>query len=282
MTATLINGQALADKLRADIKATIQSKGIKPRLAILLANNNPASALYVERKIKACHHVGIEPILHQFDETVTPQNLASLIKTLNDDKSINALFLQLPTFKHLDSQHLIQLIDPLKDVDGLTHDNMGRLMIGEPRHIPCTPQGVMKLFEHENIVLEGKHCVVVGASLLFGKPMGQLLLQANATLTQCHIKTQNLPDHTRQADILIVATGNPGLIKADWVKPGAIVIDVGVSKDKDGNIVGDVDFNAVKEVAAAITPVPGSVGPMTVTYLLHNTVEATLMQANIN
>lgn len=275
MTAQIIDGRAIAQAQQDDLKSTIADHNLLPQLSIILANNNPASEIYVARKMEACRHVGIEPVLHQFPADTDEETLIKQIEALNDDQSVHGIFLQLPLGDHLDTNHLINAIDPQKDVDGLTHTNLGKVMTGDDDGLtPCTPQGVMALLAHQQIDLTGKHAVIIGRSLLFGKPMGQLLLQANCTVTQCHSKTENLSNVTKQADILIAAVGQPKMIKETWVKQGATIIDVGITRMNDGTICGDVDFNEVSKIAGAITPVPGGVGPMTVACLLSNTVRA--------
>ena len=246
-----------------------------PSLAIILANNNPASRIYVDRKIKACKEVGITPVLHELSPSVAQDDIVSLIAQLNSDPSIHGVFVQLPLGDHLKANDIIQQIDPAKDIDGLTARNLGKVMMGDGSGLtPCTPQGVMDILRSLDLDLKGKHAVIIGRSLLFGKPMGQLLLQADCTVTHCHSKTIDLPSITRQADILIAAVGQPKLVQAGWVKDGAVVIDVGINRLDDGSLCGDVDFDTVKVKASAITPVPGGVGPMTVACLLANTVKA--------
>ena len=271
----IIDGNAIAAKKREEIAQEIAENNLAPTLHIILANNLDASAIYVRRKIKACEEVGITPHLHKFDETCDQNEIIDLVETLNNDARAHGIFMQLPAFDHIDDNVVVQSINPDKDVDGLTHINMGRLVASNKNGlVACTPQGVMEILAYEKTDLSGKHAVIVGRSLLFGKPMGQLLLQANCTVTQCHSHTHDLPSITKQADILIVAVGQPEMIKADWVKNGATVIDVGISKNNDCQICGDVDFGNVKNIARAITPVPGGVGPMTVANLLSNTVKA--------
>ena len=269
----IIDGNAIAKQKREGIAQEIAAKKLEPTLHIILANNLDASAIYVRKKIKACEEVGITPHLHEFDKTCDQGEIIALIETLNNDTHAHGIFMQLPAFDHIDDNAVVQSIHPDKDVDGLTHINMGRLVAGDKNGlVACTPQGVMEILNHEKINLSGQHAVIIGRSLLFGKPMGQLLLQANCTVTQCHSHTRDLPSITKQADILIVAVGQAEMVKTDWVKKGAIVIDVGTSKNSNGKFCGDVDFENVKNIARAITPVPGGVGPMTVANLLSNTV----------
>lgn len=275
MSAKIIDGKTLADAKRKNIRKLIEDKNIHPHLAIILASDNEASAIYVKRKIAACEETGIACKLYKMPADSDESEILTMIDTLNRDNGIHGLFLQLPIADHLDSNKIIQTIAPEKDVDGLTYTNIGRVMAGAPTLAPCTPTGVMELLNHENISLSGKHAVIIGRSLLFGKPMGQMLLQADCTVTHCHSKTVDLPSITRQADILIAAVGQANMIKKDWVKPSAVVIDVGINRDEKGQLTGDVDFEEVKNIAGAITPVPGGVGPMTVACLLQNTVLAT-------
>ena len=275
MTAIIIDGKSIAASKRQSIKHDIDTHNLKPKLAIILASNNPASKIYVSRKIAACKEVGIEPVFHELAENTQAKDIIAIIQTLNNDKSVHGIFLQLPIADSLNANDIIQTIHSDKDVDGLTITNMGKIMSGDDSGLtPCTPQGVMEILNHENIDLTGKHAVIIGRSLLFGKPMGQLLLQANCTVTQCHSKTENLSTITKQADILIAAAGQANMVKGDWVKSSVIVIDVGINRTDDGKITGDVDFETVSQIASAITPVPGGVGPMTVASLLANTVKA--------
>ncbi len=275
MTARVIDGKAIASQMNEETRYILADQDIKPRLAIILANNNDASRIYIARKIDIGQYVGIDPILIECPKHWTTQNIITKIEELNNDPEIHGIFIQLPTFAHLNHNDIINAIDPRKDVDGLTITNMGKLLSSDDSGlVPCTPQGVMDMFRHEKIELSGRRAVIIGRSLLFGKPMGQLLLNADCTVTQCHSKTVDLPSITRQADILIAAVGQPNMVKADWVKDGAIVIDVGINRMDDGTLSGDVDFDAVSKIANAITPVPGGVGPMTVACLLGNTVRA--------
>jgi methylenetetrahydrofolate dehydrogenase (NADP+)/methenyltetrahydrofolate cyclohydrolase len=276
MVAEIIDGRALSRIINKKTADQIKSMGVTPHLAIILANNTPASRIYVDRKIKACADVGIEPILHDLPATVSEADLLSLISKCNSDPAINGIIVQLPLGDHLNSNRIIQKIDTKKDVDGLTAVNIGKVMVDDENAlVPCTPQGVMAILKSIDLDLSGKHAVIIGRSLLFGKPMGQLLLNADCTVTQCHSKTVDLPSLTHQADIVIAAAGQPKIVKADWVKDGAVVIDVGINRMDDGTISGDVDFDAVQHKASYITPVPGGVGPMTVACLLTNTMKAT-------
>ena len=274
MTAKILDGTVIANVFRAKLKDVITAEGLRPSLAIILANDYPPSQIYVQRKMAACAEIGINAIVYNVASDHTTDDVLALVQRLNDDSSIHGIFLQLPVYPQLDSDKIIQSISPSKDVDGLTHANLGALIAATPALVPCTPQGVMHLLKETGEDLSGKHAVIIGRSLLFGKPMGQLLLQADCTVTQCHSKTKNIKTITRQADILICATGQAKMVKADWVKNGAIVIDVGITQMDNKKIVGDVDFDDVVKVAGYITPVPGGVGPMTVVCLLSNTVKA--------
>ena len=276
MAATLIDGRAVAKAFKEEIAqrtAEMIEEGIHPHLAVVLVGENPASQVYVRNKENGCIKAGIRSTVIRLDENCTQQELENTVSALNEDESVHGILVQLPLPKHLDEARVLRLIDPDKDVDGFHAMNSGRLMNGQPGFVPCTPLGVMKLLESYGIDPNGKHAVVIGRSNIVGKPMAMLLLQANATVTVCHSRTQNLPEITRQADILVAAVGRANFVTADMVKPGAAVIDVGINR-VDGQIVGDVDFTAVSEVAGYITPVPGGVGQMTIAMLLANTLDA--------
>ena len=278
MTAQLIDGTALAHQLRADIAkraAQLTAKGRQPGLAVVLVGDSPASQVYVRNKIKACDTNGIYSVLEKYDNELTETALLQRIAALNVDQRINGILVQLPLPAHIDAHKVIEAIAPEKDVDGFHVNNAGLLMTGQPLFRPCTPYGIMKMLESIHCPIRGAHAVVVGASNIVGKPQAMLLLQAGATVTICNSKTRDLGHHTRQADILVVATGKRNIITADMIKPGATVIDVGMNRDEHGKLCGDVDFNGAREVAGYITPVPGGVGPMTITMLLANTIEAT-------
>jgi methylenetetrahydrofolate dehydrogenase (NADP+)/methenyltetrahydrofolate cyclohydrolase len=281
VTATIIDGKAIAQKVREqvarDVEAFAARTGRRPGLATILVGDDPASAIYVANKQKACREVGIEPFDHRLPADATTEQVVELIERLNADEAVSGILCQLPVPGHLDGVHLTGLIDPLKDVDGLTPMSAGLLALGLEGLRPCTPAGVMVLLEESGVELEGAEAVVVGRSNLFGKPMAQLLLAADATVTTAHSRTRDLASVCRRADVLIVAVGRDRMVKADWVKPGAVVIDVGINRTDDG-LHGDVDFDAVREVAAKITPVPGGVGPMTIAMLLRNTLQAAEMQ----
>lgn len=272
--AQIIDGKAMAARIRAEVAARIGTLPTAPGLAVILVGDDPASRIYVGNKIKACAEVGIRSIEHRLPATTTRLALEELIDELNDDPQVHGILLQLPLPSGLDADHILQHIDPRKDVDGLTIVNAGRLFSGHDGMVPCTPQGALALIKSVRPDLTGLHAVVIGRSLLFGKPMGQLLLSENCTVTQAHSRTRDLPALCRSADILVAAVGKPALVQGDWIKPGAIVIDVGINRGPDGKLCGDVDTAAAARIAGAITPVPGGVGPMTIACLLRNTLKA--------
>jgi len=278
---TVIDGRAIAQRLREsvaeDVRSFVERHGRPPGLATVLIGDDPASAVYVANKRKACAEVGIESFHHQLPADISREEVLELIDELNADSAVSGILCQLPVPDHLDGDELTGRIDPDKDVDGLTVINAGRLALGLSGLRPCTPSGVMVLLEETGVSLEGAHAVVIGRSNLFGKPMAQLLLGANATVTMCHSRTRDLPAVSRTADVLVAAVGRPQMVKADWVKPGAVVIDVGINRT-DAGLVGDVDYEAVAPVASAITPVPGGVGPMTIACLMRNTLQAAEMR----
>lgn len=277
MSAQIIDGKLLSQQLRTEIKArasALTAKGKQPGLAVILVGDNPASQVYVRNKVKACEDCGFYSVLEKYDSTLSEADLLARIDTLNIDPSIHGILVQLPLPAHIDSHKIIEAISPKKDVDGFHISNAGLLMTGQPLFRPCTPYGVMKMLESINYPVRGANAVIIGASNIVGKPQALLLLQAGATITICNSKTRDVAAHTKQADIVVVATGRPNTLTADMVKPGAVVIDVGINRREDGKLCGDVDFEHVKEVAGYITPVPGGVGPMTITMLLMNTVEA--------
>ena len=276
MAATLIDGRAVAKALKEEIAQRTQAmiaQGVTPHLAVVLVGEDPASQVYVRNKENGCIKAGIRSTVIRLEEDCTQQELEETVKRLNADASVDGILVQLPLPKHLNEASVLRLIDPDKDVDGFHAMNSGRLMNGQPGFVPCTPLGVMKLLEAYGIDPAGKHAVVIGRSNIVGKPMAMLLLRANATVTICHSRTQNLADITRQADILVAAVGRANFVTADMVKAGAAVIDVGINR-VDGKIVGDVDFDAVSGVAGYITPMPGGVGQMTIAMLLANTLDA--------
>jgi methylenetetrahydrofolate dehydrogenase (NADP+)/methenyltetrahydrofolate cyclohydrolase len=277
MTARIIDGKTIAQEVRTEWKLradALKARGVTPGLAVIIVGEDPASRVYVANKVKACAELGLhsEHIVMPAD---TPEAaLLAKIAELNRDAKIHGILVQLPVPKHIDSNKVLEAISPDKDVDGFHPENVGALVTGNMRFAPCTPYGSMKLLEKSGVTIEGKHAVVVGRSNIVGKPMALLLLQANATVTICTSKTVDLAKFTRDADILVVATGKPKMITGDMIKPGAAVIDVGINRLPDGKLCGDVDFDSAKEVAGWITPVPGGVGPMTITMLVANTVQA--------
>jgi len=277
MTAQRIDGNALSQKLRADVtkRATaLKARGITPGLAVILVGENPASQVYVRNKVKACHDSGLHSLLEKHPDTLTQEALLDRIAALNQDASIHGILVQLPLPKHIDAQKVIEAISPAKDVDGFHIASAGALMTGMPGFWPCTPYGCMKMLESIGYELKGKHAVVIGRSNIVGKPMALMLLQMNATVTICHSATQDLKAITLQADVIVAAVGKRNVLTADMVKPGAVVLDVGMNRNEEGKLCGDVDFAGVEQVAGYITPVPGGVGPMTITMLLVNTLEA--------
>ncbi|MCX8113915.1 MAG: bifunctional methylenetetrahydrofolate dehydrogenase/methenyltetrahydrofolate cyclohydrolase FolD [Burkholderiaceae bacterium] len=277
MTARLIDGKALAASVRASLKPRIDAlvaRGQRPGLAVILVGDDPASAVYVRNKVKACEEIGIRSWFEHLPAQTTEAELLARIAALNANPEVHGILVQLPLPKHLDAHAILETISFEKDVDGLHAMNAGLTLMGRPYFRSCTPYGVMKMLESIDYPLKGAHAVVLGRSNMVGKPMAMLLLAANATVTICHSATRDLPSITRQADVLIAAVGKLKLVTADMVKPGAVVIDVGTNRTPDGKLAGDVDFDAVREVAGWISPVPGGVGPMTITMLLVNTVEA--------
>ena len=277
MSAQLLDGKAMSGVLREEIArrvAALKEKGIHPGLAVILVGEDPASQIYVRNKGVGCEQVGMHSVTLRLPENTTQTELADHIRALNADASIHGILVQLPLPKHLDEAAALAAIVPEKDVDGFHVQNAGKLLSGLPGVVACTPKGAMEMIRRTGVDLTGKEAVVVGRSNIVGKPMAMLLLQANCTVTLCHSRTADLAAHTRRADVLVAAVGKAKFITADMVKPGAIVIDVGINRLADGKVVGDVDFDGVKEVAGFITPVPGGVGRMTITMLLENTVEA--------
>jgi len=277
MPAHLLDGNALSKKIRTEIAARatiVTAKGIRPGLAVIVVGENPASQVYVRNKVKACEDVGFHSVLDRYSSALSEVELLARIATLNADPAIHGILVQLPLPEHIATAHVLEAISPEKDVDGFHVANAGALMVGQPLFKPCTPYGCMKILESIDYPIRGANAVIVGASNIVGKPMAMLLLQAGATVTICNSKTRDLAHHTKCADILVVATGRPKMVSGDMVKDGAVVIDVGINRMADGKLCGDVDFETVKEVAGWITPVPGGVGPMTITMLLMNTIEA--------
>jgi methylenetetrahydrofolate dehydrogenase (NADP+)/methenyltetrahydrofolate cyclohydrolase len=283
MTARLIDGNALSKQMRAEVAtraAALTARGRQPGLAVVLVGDDPASQVYVRNKVKACHDAGLHSVFEKFDATLSEAELLARIDALNADPSIHGILVQMPLPKHIDPHKVIERISTRKDVDGYSVLSAGELMTGLPGFRPCTPYGCMKLIESTGIDLRGKHAVVIGRSNTVGKPMALLLLQANATVTICHSATADIGHHTRQADVVVAAVGRRNMLTADMVKPGAIVIDVGINRNDAGKLCGDVDFAGVAELASHITPVPGGVGPMTITMLLVNTIEAAERETN--
>jgi methylenetetrahydrofolate dehydrogenase (NADP+) / methenyltetrahydrofolate cyclohydrolase len=284
MTAQLIDGNALSRQLRAEVgrrAAALTAGGHQPGLAVILVGDDPASAVYVRNKVKACQEHGLHSVFEKYDATLSEADLLARIEALNDDPRIHGILVQMPLPKHINPQQVIETISTKKDVDGYSVLSAGETMTGLPGFRPCTPYGCMKLIESTGQKIAGKHAVVIGRSNTVGKPMALLLLGANATVTVCHSATPDLAHHTRQADIVVAAVGRRNVLTAGMVKPGAIVIDVGMNRNDEGKLCGDVDFPGVSEVAGWITPVPGGVGPMTITMLLVNTLEAAERRAGI-
>jgi methylenetetrahydrofolate dehydrogenase (NADP+)/methenyltetrahydrofolate cyclohydrolase len=277
VTAQLISGTALSQTLRADIAAraaALTARGVCPGLAVILVGDDPASRVYVRNKVKACQEQGLHSVFEPCAADLSEAALLARIRALNDDPAIHGILVQMPLPRHIDPQQVIATIAPSKDVDGYSVQSAGDLMTGRPGFRPCTPLGCMKLIESTGIALKGLNAVVIGRSNTVGKPMALLLLQANATVTVCHSATPDIAEHTRRADVVVVAVGRRNTLTADMVRPGAVVIDVGMNRDPAGRLCGDVDFAGVAEVAGWITPVPGGVGPMTITMLLANTLES--------
>lgn len=272
--ANIINGKEISTAIREEIKAGVQGMSVRPGLAVVLVGDDPASAVYVRNKSKACAEVGIYSEVYRLPEETGREQLLGLIEQLNQSPLIHGILVQLPLPKHLDPEEVIMAIDPAKDVDAFHPVNVGKIMIGNYDFLPCTPAGVMELLHRSGIEVSGKECVVIGRSNIVGKPQAMLLLHENATVTVCHSKTRDLPSVCRRADILVSAVGKAKFVTADMVRNGAVVIDVGMNRDENGKLCGDVDFEPVSEKASYITPVPGGVGPMTITMLLKNTVTA--------
>jgi methylenetetrahydrofolate dehydrogenase (NADP+)/methenyltetrahydrofolate cyclohydrolase len=277
MVARILDGKALAASIRADLKqkvAALVQRGVRPGLAVILAGDDAASRVYVRNKVLASEQTGVRSELCEFPSSVAESELLERVAALNADAAVHGILVQLPLPKQVDAARILQTVSPAKDVDGFHAANLGALLAGNPAVVPCTPAGVMRLLEHAGVPLAGRQAVVIGRSSIVGKPLALLLLQRDATVTICHSKTKNIESMTRQADILVAAVGSAKLVGGAMVKPGACVIDVGVNRLADGSLAGDVDFDAVKEVAGWITPVPGGVGPMTIAMLLENCVRA--------
>lgn len=276
--AVLIDGKLVSEKTRENIKGDVEAfkerYGAVPGLAVIVVGNDPASAVYVRNKHKACLSVGINSLQIELPEETTEEELLSKIDELNIDPAVNGILVQLPLPKHISEEKVTAKILPEKDVDAFHAENVGRIMMGNYDFLPCTPAGIIRLLEFYNIEISGKRCVVIGRSNIVGKPMALLLLEKHGTVTVCHSRTEGLAEITKEADIVVVAIGRPKFLTADMVKPGAVIVDVGINRGADGKLVGDVDFEKVSEIASYITPVPGGVGPMTITMLLKNTLLA--------
>ncbi|MBR6524240.1 MAG: bifunctional methylenetetrahydrofolate dehydrogenase/methenyltetrahydrofolate cyclohydrolase FolD [Clostridia bacterium] len=277
MSAKILDGKALSARIKDELKEEVvklKEKGINPCLAVIIVGDDPASRVYVNNKKAACEYIGIKSLEYALDANTSQQELLGLIDTLNADKSVDGILVQLPLPSHLDEKEVLYRIKPEKDVDAFHPVNVGKIMIGDFDFLPCTPAGVMELIKESGVEISGKQCVVVGRSNIVGKPQSMLLLHKNGTVTICHSRTKNLAEVCRSADILVAAVGRPKFITADMVKEGAVVIDVGINRGEDGKLCGDVDFDEVSKIAGAITPVPGGVGPMTISMLMRNTLTA--------
>ena len=276
--AKIIDGKLISAQIREEITEKVKEYNAKtgklPGLAVVIVGENPASQVYVRNKKKACEQVGFNSWVYEMPENTTQEELNALIDKLNEDSAVHGILVQLPLPEHLDEEQIILRIKPEKDVDAFHPHNVGRITIGNPKFLPCTPAGIMELLHRSNIEISGKECVVIGRSNIVGKPMALLLLSENGTVTVCHSKTRDLKEICRRADILVVAIGKADFVTADMVKEGAVVIDVGMNRNSEGKLTGDVDFASVSDVASYITPVPGGVGPMTITMLLQNTLRA--------
>ena len=275
--AAIIDGKQISKQIKDELKeqvAAYKAQGIEIALAVIQVGNDPASTVYVGNKKKACEYIGIQSVSYELPEETTEEELLTIIDKLNHDDSIYGILVQLPVPKHINENHIIQAIDPKKDVDGFHPQSVGALSIGQAGFVSCTPAGIIQLLKRSGVAIEGKECVVLGRSNIVGKPMAMLLLCENGTVTVCHSRTRDLKEVTGRADILVVAIGRPKMIDASYVKEGAVVIDVGIHRDENNKLCGDVDYASVEPVASAITPVPGGVGPMTIAMLMHNCVEA--------
>ncbi len=275
--AAIIDGKQISKQIKDELKeqvAAYRAQGTEIALAVIQVGNDPASTVYVGNKKKACEYIGIQSVSYELPEETTEEELLAIIDKLNHDDSIYGILVQLPVPKHINENHIIRAIDPKKDVDGFHPQSVGALSIGQAGFVSCTPAGIIQLLKRSGIAIEGKECVVLGRSNIVGKPMAMLLLRENGTVTVCHSRTRDLKEVTRRADILVVAIGRPKMIDASYVKEGAVVIDVGIHRDENNKLCGDVDYASVEPVASAITPVPGGVGPMTIAMLMHNCVEA--------
>lgn len=281
---SLISGKEVSQTVKDEIKIQtkkLKDKGISVKLAVIIVGDDPASHIYVKNKKKACEYVGFESLEYALDEKTSQEELLELIDKLNKDKTVNGILCQLPLPKHIDEKKIIDSISPIKDVDAFHPVNVGKIMIGDYEFLPCTPAGIMRLIESTSYDVSGKDCVIIGRSNIVGKPMAMLMLHKNATVTICHSRTKNIEEIIKKADIVIAAVGIPKFVKGDMVKEGALVIDVGINRTSDGKLCGDVDFDEVSKKASFITPVPGGVGPMTISMLMQNTLKATKLQNNL-
>lgn len=275
--AQIIDGKKISQEIKDELKqkvAAYKEQGTEIALAVIQVGQDPASTVYVGNKKKACEYIGIQSVAYELPEETTEEELLEIIDKLNHDDSIYGILVQLPVPKHINEDHIIQAIDPKKDVDGFHPQSVGALSIGQPGFVSCTPAGIIQLLKRSGISISGKECVVIGRSNIVGKPMALLLLRENGTVTVCHSRTENLKEVTKRADILVAAVGKPKMIDASYVKEGAVVIDVGIHRNENNKLCGDVDYESVEPIASAITPVPGGVGPMTIAMLMHNCVEA--------
>lgn len=280
----LISGKEVSQKVKDEIKSQtklLKDKGISVKLAVIIVGDDPASHIYVKNKKKACEYVGFESLEYALDENTSEEELLELIDKLNKDKTVNGILCQLPLPKHIDEKKIIDSISPFKDVDAFHPVNVGKIMIGDYEFLPCTPAGIMRLIESTSYDVSGKDCVIIGRSNIAGKPMAMLMLHKNATVTICHSRTKNIEEKIKKADIVIAAVGIPKFVKGDMVKDGALVIDVGINRMSDGKLCGDVDFDEISKKASFITPVPGGVGPMTISMLMQNTLKAAKLQNNL-
>ena len=282
--ANIINGKEISEKLRKELKKNIDqlknTQNLQPSIAVIIVGNDPASKVYVKNKNNACQEIGIKSYEFALPETTSENELLQLITELNNRSDINGILVQMPLPRHINEKTVIEHINPLKDVDAFHETNVGKIMTGNFKFLPCTPAGIIHLLDKSNIEISGKHCVVIGRSNIVGKPLAMLMLHRNATVTICHSKTQNLEEICRTADILVAAVGKANFVTANMIKSGAVVIDVGINRCDNGKLCGDVDFENVKEIASSITPVPGGVGPMTISVLMQNTLTAALLQNN--
>ena len=279
--AQIIDGKKISAEIKDELKAKVaalKAEGKEITLAVIQVGNDPASTVYVGNKKKSCEYIGIRSLAYELPEETTEEELVSLVEQLNMSRDVHGILVQLPLPKHLNEKEVLNLIKPEKDVDAFHPENVGHIMIGDYSFLPCTPAGIMEMLKYENISLDGKHCVIIGRSNIVGKPMAMLMLKENATVTVCHSHTKNLKEIVSQADVVVAAVGRAGFVTADMIKEGAIIIDVGINRGEDGKLCGDVDFEACKEKASYITPVPGGVGPMTIATLMQNTITAAKIQ----